>query len=36
MNSDSGESIKNQIFQKEIDSHLEAIKSLIDLKKRNI
>lgn len=33
MNSDSGESIKNQIFQKEIDSHLEAIKSLIDLKK---
>ncbi len=33
MNTDSGESIKNQIFKKEIDSHLEAIKSLIDLKK---
>ena len=32
MNPDSEESIKNQIFQTEIDSHLDAIKSLIDLK----
>ena len=32
MNPDSEESIKNQIFQTEIDSHLDAIISLIDLK----
>ena len=33
MNSNSEELIKNEIFQKEIESHLEATKSLIDLKK---
>ncbi len=32
MNTDSGELIKNEIFQKEIESHLDAIKILTDLK----